>query len=517
MRNHGRNTEEGMRSARNGGAIGLGFVALLATACATVRFPNSGWEDGRRTCGSECPGRLEQVLRFGGPAADAGRAVGLLSGGALLLTGYVFGPATWTLPGGDQPLCANIERGAFLVRVSGSGEVEWAACANQADPYGLVVMPDDGAVVGGEFENTAVFAPGTPEETSVTAVGRYDMFVARYDEDGKLLWVRTGGGEGRTHAAAVAPMPAGGVAVGGSFARHAVFGAGEANELVVDSDTGDGIFVARYREDGTLVWVRGLPALHTDEGSALAALPDGSLLVVGRFSGTVMLDTVSLTADGISDAFLARLDPSGTFVWAVRAGGQGTDTADALALLPDGTLLVTGHFERTATFGRGEAGEKRLESAGDADIYLARYDADGRFLNALQAGGEGFDAGFAVAVDGDGGAVLAGSFEESATFGLDEPMETTLVSAGEEDLFVARYDPQGALLWATAAGGPTYDAVRGLAVTAGGDIVVTGGYGASAVFGAGEPTETRVESIRSPLYSQEPSMVSDAFLGWFGR
>jgi hypothetical protein len=100
---------------------------------------------------------------------------------------------------------------------------------------------------------------------------------------------------------------------------------------------------------------------------------------------------------------------------------------------------------------------------------------------------------------------------------LDEPMETTLVSAGEEDLFVARYDPQGALLWATAAGGPTYDAVRGLAVTAGGDIVVTGGYGASAVFGAGEPTETRVESIRSPLYSQEPSMVSDAFLGWFGR
>jgi hypothetical protein len=201
----------------------------------------------------------------------------------------------------------------------------------------------------------------------------------------------------------------------------------------------------------------------------------------------------------------------------VRAGGEGTDAATALAQLPDGTVLLVGHFERTATFGRGEETEQRLRSAGDADIYLARYDVDGKFLGATRAGGEGFDAAFAAAVDGDGGVIVAGSFEDSAVFGADDPMETTLVSAGDKDLFLARYDREGKLAWATMAGGPAYDAGRGLAVTSGGDVVLTGGYGSSAVFGAGEPTETPLESINDPRYSEEPSMVSDAFLGWFSR
>jgi len=504
-----------MRNTRTVPWILAGTAALAAFACTGVRFPNSGWEDGRRNCEDECPGRVEQVRRFGGPAADAGRALGLLSGGALLLTGTITAPATWSSPAGDAPFCEGIERGAFLARVGSAGDVQWATCANQADAYGLVVMDDGGAVVAGEFEYSAVFAPGTAEEVTVTAHERYDMFVARYDDDGKLLWVRTGGGEGRTHAAAVAPMPDGGVAISGSFARHAVFGAGEANELTVDSDTGDGIFVARYRDDGTLVWVRGLPAMRTDEGSALASLPDGSIVIAGHFGRTVAFDTVILEPQGGSDAFLVRLDPSGTVLWAVRAGGPGADFADALAVMPDGTLLVTGHFEHTAVFGPGEPFEQELRSAGDADVFLARFNADGMFLAAMQAGGRGFDAGFAVAADEDGGAVIAGSFEDSAVFGADGPMETTLTSTGEKDLFLARYDADGALVWATMAGGPTYDAIRGLAVTGGGDIVVTGSYGSAAVFGAGENGEARVESINDPRFSQEPSMVSDAFLGWF--
>jgi hypothetical protein len=505
-----------MRRSRTFGRLVFGTVALLATACTGVRFPNSGWEGGRRTCESDCPGQLEQVRRFGGPAADAGRAIGLLSGGALLLTGTVTAPATWSSPSGDAPFCEGIERGAFLARVGSGGDVQWVSCANQADAYGLAVMPDGGAVVAGEFEYSAVFAPATADETTVTALGRYDMFVARYDDDGKLLWVRTGGGTGRTRSATVAPMPDGGVAVSGSFAGHATFGTGETNELVVDSDSGGGIFIARYRDDGSLSWVRGLPAMSTDEGSALLSLADGSLVIAGHFGRTVAFDIDILEPRGGSDAFIVRLDPSGTVVWATRAGGSGEDSADALSLMPDGALLVAGHFSGTAIFGEGES-EQSLRSAGDADVFLARYSPDGVFLGAVQAGGRGFDAAFAVGVDEDGGVVLAGSFEESAIFGADEPMETTLTAAGEKDMFVARYDPEGRLAWATMAGGPTYDAVRNLAVTGGGDIVVTGSYGSSAVFGAGENGEASVESINDPQYSQEPSMVSDAFLGWFGR
>jgi len=54
-------------------------------------------------------------------------------------------------------------------------------------------------------------------------------------------------------------------------------------------------------------------------------------------------------------------------------------------------------------------------------------------------------AGNAVAGYPDGSSVVVGSFVGSGVFGSGEPNEATLVSAGSNDVFVARYNADGTL------------------------------------------------------------------------
>ena len=72
---------------------------------------------------------------------------------------------------------------------------------------------------------------------------------------------------------------------------------------------------------------------------------------------------------------------------------------------------------------------------------------------ARQAGGTINDEGFGIAVDGSGNSYVTGLFEATATFGPGEANETTLTSADGDNVFVAKYDGPGELVWAKRAGG----------------------------------------------------------------
>ena len=114
---------------------------------------------------------------------------------------------------------------------------------------------------------------------------------------------------------------------------------------------------------------------------------------------------------------------------------------------------------------------------------------------AKRAGGTGSAFGFGIAVDTAGNSYVTGGFEGTATFGPGETNETTLTSAaGDRDIFVAKYDASGDLLWAKRAGGEGFDRSFGIAVDAAGNSYVTGGFEGTATFGPGETDETTLTS-----------------------
>lgn len=105
-----------------------------------------------------------------------------------------------------------------------------------------------------------------------------------------------------------------------------------------------------------------------------------------------------------------------------------------------------------------------------------------------------------IAADGRGGAYVIGAFMESVAF-EDGP---TLAGAGGNDAYVARYDPDGAVMWAKVFGGPGSDGAYGVATDADANVYVTGlGTGA---FPLGDGAEFRAEAERAAvLVSYDPS------------
>ena len=94
----------------------------------------------------------------------------------------------------------------------------------------------------------------------------------------------------------------------------------------------------------------------------------------------------------------------------------------------------------------------------------AQAAAPGDLAWAKRAGGSSIDTGRGIAVDASGNSYVTGSFRGSATFGPGETNATTLTSAGIFDIFVAKYDASGDLVWATRAGGTGTDVGNGIAL-----------------------------------------------------
>ena len=147
-----------------------------------------------------------------------------------------------------------------------------------------------------------------------------------------------------------------------------------------------------------------------------------------------------LAAAGTQDGVVAKYAADGSLLWARRAGGAaGSVRADAVAALPDGGVLLCGDLQGTVRFGEGEAGVTWLVANGSNDAFLAGYAATGTLAWVKPVGGAGDDVAKAMAVFAGGRVQVVGGVTTGALFGQGEPMATPVVTAGNRDAFLAQY------------------------------------------------------------------------------
>ena len=240
-------------------------------------------------------------------------------------------------------------RSYYVAKLDGDGTLEWAAC--NSDDAGtaasaVLASPDGGALVAGRIHAypsaraTIRFASGEPGQTDVPLKRRRSVFLARYDTNGRLTWVRWIASPGDDDCRALAWTASGDIVASG-----------------VSSD-----------------------AAEFDDGAG----------------GTVA------TPPGEQELYLACYTAAGKLRWVARAGGRGIEAPQAVAGLPDGDILLSGFHgvndyspgsemsrkERAAVFGEGEPDETRLvPDQEDGGIFVARYRFDGtlRWAESLPA------------------------------------------------------------------------------------------------------------------------------------
>jgi hypothetical protein len=215
-----------------------------------------------------------------------------------------------------------------------------------------------------------------------------------------------------------------------------------------------------------------------DQGYSLAVGPTGNVFITGSFAGTADFDpgpgTFNLTASGIADVFVSKLDASGNFVWARAMGGTANDRSHGIALDAAGNVWTTGQFSTTADFDPG-AGVVNLTSAGGTDIYISKLDAAGNYLWAGAMGSPSNDLANAIDLDASGNVVTVGNFAGTADFDPGAGA-VNLTSAGGTDIFVSMLSPSGSFIWARRFGSTGTDQGNGITVDGNGYVITTGGY-----------------------------------------
>ncbi len=480
------------------------------------------------------PGSLVWARTDGGLWSESASRIALLADGSMIIVGTFSGTGTF---GRGLPTETTYTSFGFIdiyvARYDRFGNLVWAKRAGSSGsdgPNDVAVLPDGTVFVGGMFTSPVsgcIFGAGEANQTTLFSHGERDLFLARYNPDGTLAWVRGCGGNDADEVAGLSLLPDGSTLVVGQFSTTTIFGAGEPNETTLIatprpppfSSQGSDLFLAKYNPDGNLAWARktGTGAEY-EFAHGIRTLPDGSALVAGGFTADATLgagEAGETTLPFISGSrFLARFNPNGALAWARQfAGVYSFITPGSIAALDDGTAFVTGTFTGTATFGAGEAQQTDLVSAGDLDGFLARFTPTGQLSWVRRAGGVQRDAPTRLAVLPDGTTLLTGSFGYSttgvisqATFGAGQPNETTLNTTGDADIFLVKYSPDGQLSWARRAGGIHQDTPMGLGLLSDGSAILVGAVVSPAVFGQGEPLESTLTPTGWVSNSSNPDL-----------
>jgi FlgD Ig-like domain/Beta-propeller repeat len=344
---------------------------------------------------------------------------------------------------------------------------EWATQAggNDLDRSRGIAIDDAGnSFVTGIFRGTAIFG----QYTLIAHYGNNDIFVAKMDANGNWLWATKAGGNYLDYSYAIALDDNGNCYVTGCFSGIASFGS---YSLTTNGNNDSDIFVAKMDANGNWLWATKAGGSNSDEGYSIALDDSGNCYVTGEFEGIATFGSYSVTGYAY-DIFVAKMDANGNWLWATEAGGE--DESNGIAIDDNGNCYVTGNFIGTATFG-----SYSVTSYGNNDIFVAKMDANGNWLWATKAGGSSSDKGFGIAIDDTGNSFVTGMFCGPATFG-----SYSVTSYGNNDIFVAKMDTNGNWLWATKAGGNSWDCGRGIAIDDTGNSFVTGMFCGPAIFGS---------------------------------
>jgi len=410
------------------------------------------------------PATFEWVRQAGGLSDDYGSAIAGDTAGSIFVTGlFNVGPASF-----DGITLTNAS-GNFVAKYDSTGSVLWvrAIGGGGADGprNGIAVDPAGNCYVTGFFWDSASF-----DKIILRSSGSANMFIAKYDSAGNILWARQAMGVGFSAGQAIAVDDLGNAFVTGSFGQASIlFG-----DIVLTTTRGSEMFLAKYDSEGNFLWARQSQEPGPGNGVsawALSVSASGNCVVTGPFHGTATFGTTTVSSATGAEVFVTKYSSKGDLVWVRQPGGP----TFGLASGTNEECFLTGYCGTPATFGN-------VTVTNNGAFFIAKMSGGGDFLWAQKGGAAGEEGeGHAIAVDQSNNAFVTGDFSGNFTLGA-----TTLTNSyTAQQTFVARYDGNGVALWAVQTGKLEYGSVGyGIAVDSGQSCYITGAFDGTADFGS---------------------------------
>ncbi len=217
---------------------------------------------------------------------------------------------------------------------------------------------------------------------------------------------------------------------------------------------------------GDTPWAKRMGSTLDDEVADIAVDGNGHLLLTGTYWIEGDFDTLKILAKRNPKAgFIAKFNANGRVLWAKSLDGGALKGMAEVACDFDNNIFLAGFFSDSLFIA-----DTILVAKGKTDLFVAKFSATGDFCWATRAGYRGDTRGTAMGITAGGDAVVAGFFNDTTQF------NTTVLTANtfDRDVFVARFDQNGALLWAKKAGGVQDDDAVALTLDENDSIYLTG-------------------------------------------
>lgn len=335
------------------------------------------------------------------------QAVAMDSRRSLAVAGYTSGTAIFRFQDGHTetvtPPSGSFEVG-FLAVFDSDGTLTW-----MRPLLGDVLVQaldvdfdrrDGNVVVGGIFQGTATL--GDLPVFSDTS----DGFVLQYSEDGELLneYETVSVAPGFATIWSVASFDRGDVLFAGDFQGSVDLG----SRTLLSVGGSNDIHCARLSlSDHAVIWADRIGGSGYETVYAIDVSEGDDIMIAGEFQGSADIEVSSaipgtLTATAAEDAFVARFDPEGTFLWANVIGGSGHESAYAAGLSRDGDVIVTGTFNGDLNVGRSDlvARAPVFDAPAEAgqDAFLLDFRSNGALRTSYRLAGVGEEFGMGAAI-----------------------------------------------------------------------------------------------------------------------
>ncbi len=249
-------------------------------------------------------------------------------------------------------------------------------------------------------------------------------------------------------------------------------------DMRISTENGGETYLVRYSPSGDLIWWRSIRSDRDIEAYGILVDNQDNFYVTGTYIEEAIFDESNPNAklSGVSpndgDAFIAKYNANGNYIWASPIAGFGIDAGFDLELNPAGEIVVLGTFGDSIYFDPNQSSTLRV-SAGAGDVFFAGFNAtNGQFQWVQTISGIGFDNPNSIEIDSQGNYYILGDYTSTLTFQLN-PLET-LVSSGSNDVFVARYDNNRQFEWAEKLAGSSTDVAHGMELANDTLLLITG-------------------------------------------
>jgi hypothetical protein len=444
--------------AQNGTETGVDCGGLCPRCPDGQPCVNAGDCQSTLCNGGTCASNLVWAKAAGDAAAQAVSGVAVDAQGNTLLVGTFTG----TIDLGNGPLASAGGTDIFLAKLDASGATLWSKrFGDAADQAGTAVAVDDvgTAYITGSVKGTVDFGLGPLTNPGDPLT---DVYLAAFSSTGTAIFSKRFASTFAQAASAIAVDDANEILLGGTFGSSADFGCG-----ALPGAGGSDVFLAKVSAQGACIWSKRFGDAADQEVASIAYDGAGNVLAAGHFAGSIGFGGAMLTMSGAAHgAFATKLDGQGAHVWSTALGNTMFDqAAQGIAADPSGNVVVSGTF--TGSF---DTGSGPVTSTGQGDFFVAKLDPGGGPVWSRAFGDASDQAGKAiVGADGNGQILVAGHFQGTLDLGLGQ-----LPSAGQSDLFVAKLDADGNVLWNKRYGDGSAQELGGVA-RAGDKAAVLGG------------------------------------------